>query len=241
MVDVNSIKKNCWLVFFSVGFLGLLGPYNLDCFWWIYVGFLSLFTSWTLYLIYACERYVLYLMSQFISAIFVFSYMAGSSAYVSFSASLGKTNALSIMGGISPVILVCVVLGVIYYGKPTCFPFEVTGNRVTAKQKKRRRTKYNPGLIAGVTTAAGSLFINSVEAATRDLVAILGGTASSIMILFFLRHSIRGLRTLRIQEGSMTTPYTFMQIEEIREARSRWLLGRFFKWITSLFDSPVPK
>jgi hypothetical protein len=35
----------------------------------------------------------------------------------------------------------------------------------------------------------------------------------------------------------MPTPYTFMQIDEIREARSRWWLGRLFKWMGSLRQS----
>ncbi|EPN30071.1 hypothetical protein A244_39228 [Pseudomonas syringae pv. actinidiae ICMP 18807] len=31
----------------------------------------------------------------------------------------------------------------------------------------------------------------------------------------------------------MLTPYTFMQIDEIREARNRWWLSRLFKWLAS--------
>ncbi|RMM48648.1 hypothetical protein ALQ78_05496 [Pseudomonas syringae pv. aptata] len=35
----------------------------------------------------------------------------------------------------------------------------------------------------------------------------------------------------------MLAPYTFMQIDEIREARSRWWLSRFFKWFSSRHKS----
>jgi hypothetical protein len=55
--------------------------------------------------------------------------------------------------------------------------------------------------------------------------------------MFYFRHSIRGLRTLRIRESKMPIPYTFMEIDEIREARSRWWLGRLFKWMGSLRQS----
>ncbi|EPN29927.1 hypothetical protein A244_39583, partial [Pseudomonas syringae pv. actinidiae ICMP 18807] len=34
-------------------------------------------------------------------------------------------------------------------------------------------------------------------------------------------------------EKSMPTPYTFMQIDEIREARNRSWLGRLFKRVAS--------
>ncbi|MGE8338188.1 MAG: hypothetical protein ACN6Q2_23195, partial [Pseudomonas laurylsulfatiphila] len=69
------------------------------------------------------------------------------------------------------------------------------------------------------------------------MVVILGCTGLTVIILFHLRHNIRGLRTLRTQERSMPTPFTFMQIDEIREARSRWWLGRLFKWMGSLRQS----
>ncbi|KPB52450.1 Uncharacterized protein AC511_0758 [Pseudomonas coronafaciens pv. oryzae] len=35
----------------------------------------------------------------------------------------------------------------------------------------------------------------------------------------------------------MPAAYTFMQIDEIREARGRWWLGRLFKWLASLRGS----
>ena len=53
-----------------------------------------------------------------------------------------------------------------------------------------------------------------------------------------MRHSVRGLRSLRIKQKTMPVPYTFMQIDEIREARSRWWLSRLFKWVASWRKAP---
>ncbi|KPB54252.1 Uncharacterized protein AC511_2962 [Pseudomonas coronafaciens pv. oryzae] len=35
-----------------------------------------------------------------------------------------------------------------------------------------------------------------------------------------------------------TGPYTFANIEEIREARSKWWLSRLFNWLTSHRSKP---
>ncbi|MNR25473.1 hypothetical protein D3C85_1426270 [compost metagenome] len=81
------------------------------------------------------------------------------------------------------------------------------------------------------------MFLKSVDALTSEVVIVLVGSLGCLALLINFRHTIRGLRTLRIQERSMPIPYTFMRIDEIREARHRWWLGRFFKWIISLRES----
>ncbi|MNE76435.1 hypothetical protein D3C80_1726700 [compost metagenome] len=93
-------------------------------------------------------------------------------------------------------------------------------------------------MLAGATTLAASVFVKSAGIPAGGVAGTLILTFSSIWILVQMRHSIRGLRTLRIQEKTMLTPYTFMQIDEIREARSRWWLSRLFKWVASWRKSP---
>ena len=238
---MKNFKKECWVMFFAVVFFGLFGPSNLDYFWYLYLMLFVGSLIWTLYLIYVCERYIVHMATFLTAVICIFAYSASSLAYVSMSTVFGKSNVLTIVGGMSPLVLVCIVFVVVFRSKSSFFPFEVIGNRVISKKKELSGKNYSVGFVAGVSTFTGGLFIKSIDEITRDVVSIAGGTGISIVMLLFLRHSIRGLRTLRIQERLMPIPYTFMQIEEIREARSRWWLGRFFKWITSLFDSPVPK
>ncbi|MNR47069.1 hypothetical protein D3C85_1661250 [compost metagenome] len=92
---------------------------------------------------------------------------------------------------------------------------------------------YSIPLIGGVTTLVASIFLKWAGMLTGALVGMTVMTGGSIFILLYGRHVLGGLRALRIQERSMPVPYTFMQLDEIREARSRWWLGRLFKWIAS--------
>ncbi|WP_245399386.1 hypothetical protein [Pseudomonas syringae] len=80
---------------------------------------------------------------------------------------------------------------------------------------------------------ASSVFVGSVSELTSSAVAVLGAFFICVGLLVHERHAIRGLRTLRIKQKTLPAPYTFMQIDEIREARSCWWLGRLFKWVAS--------
>lgn len=238
MIDVESMKKNAWVLFLVASFFGLFGPSGLSYYWWFYSVFFVLFFAWTLYLIYGCERYVLFLATMILVGVAIFSFLASSLAYVSVSSYTAGANMISIVGGLAPILAVGAVLAIILLTKPSYFPFECKGNRVTVRRKEPGKKNYRIGLIAGASTLTGGIFLKSVDALTSNVVAIVGCTGCSIAILILLRHSIRGLRTLQVQERSMSTPYTFMQIDEIREARSRWWLGRLFKRLASPRHSP---
>lgn len=238
MIDVKTMRKNCWVIFFGVVFFGSFGPWNLRGFWICYLFFVFLYLIWTVYMIYVCERYVLYLAAYLLPIAFLFSYMASSAMYAWISASLGHVwPHASALGG-APFTLACVVLAVIFLSKSSSFPYELTGNRVTVKVKQSRHTSYNLVFIGGVSTLLSNILSSAVGSSIKGLIVIFGCTATSIYILFMGRHVIRGLRTLHNLERDMPTPFTFMQIDEIREARSRWWLGRLFKWINSRFKPP---
>jgi hypothetical protein len=164
--------------------------------------------------------------------------MASSLAYLSSLKNFGNTNPVSIALGFAPAAVVFITFLIIFYSRSSFFPFECVGNRVEVRAKKNVNTKnYNLWLMSGVSTLTGSMFLRTVDTETSDMVVIIVCTGLTVIILLHLRHSIRGLRTLRIRERKMPTPYTFMQIDEIREARSRWWLGRLFKWMGSLRQS----
>lgn len=234
MINVQTIRKDCWSLFLAVVFFGLLGPSNIEGFWYVYLTFVGLYFSWAIYLINACERYVLYFCS-YVAVVFVFSYLASSGAYISMSSVLGKASPLAIVLGLAPFALTCMVFAIIAHSKPSGFPFEIVGNRVSVISKKSHHKKYNLLFVAGVSTLIGNILLESLGGPTVYLVATIGCTAISIYLLFAGRHFIRGLRTLHNREHGMPTRYTFMQIEELREARGRWWLGRLFKWIASKF------
>lgn len=237
MINVQTIRKDCWSLFLAVVFFGLLGPSNIEGFWYVYLTFVALYFFWMIYLINTCERYVLY-FSSYVAVVFVFSYLASSGAYISMASSLGKTSPLAIVLGLAPFALTCMVLAIIAHSKPSCFPFEIAGNRVAVIRKQSHHKKYNLLFVAGVSTLIGNILLKTLGGPTVYLIAIVGCTSVSIYLLFVARHFIRGLRTLHNREHGMPTRYTFMQIEELREARSRWWLGRLFKWINSKFKPP---
>jgi len=237
MINSQTIAKGSWVVFFSLVFLSALGPSNLDYYWWGYWVFCALFFVWTLYLVYVCERYVVYLTTILTATVSIFAFLASGLAYLSASNFLGEARVLPIVIGSSPAIFVFGVFAAVFFSKPSFFPFECIGNKISIRAGERKKPKYNIGIIAGIATLTGGVFLKSVDALTTDVVAVLICTGCAAAILIQLRHTIRGLRTLRIQEHGMDVSYTFMEIDEIREARSGWLLSKLLKWLVSLRPS----
>ncbi|NAT15868.1 hypothetical protein CU666_17870 [Pseudomonas syringae pv. actinidifoliorum] len=119
--------------------------------------------------------------------------------------------------------------------RPAFQPFEYDGNRIQTRQDVNTKSpmKYSCTLTGGLTALAAGIFLTGTGLLTSALVGMTIMTGGSIFVLLYGRHVLRGLRTLRIQQKTMPTPYTFMQIDEIREARSRWWLSRLYKWIAS--------
>jgi hypothetical protein len=137
--------------------------------------------------------------------------------------------------GCAPVGITLLTYYALARGRSSFHPFEYDGLKVQPRYENRQRSvaSYNPVLVAGATILAASITINSLGHLTAAMVAMVGLQAFCIAALFHARHIIRGLRALRLQEQSMPTPYTFMQIDQIREARRRWYLGRLFALIAS--------
>ncbi|MBV7477304.1 hypothetical protein [Pseudomonas sp. PDM31] len=239
MIDSKIIKKQIFLTFFMVAFFGAFGSFDFKYFWWCYLLFVVFYFGFSLYLIYCCERFVVFLSTVFIAGLTALPYISGNLAYLIASDLFGRGDFRSVAIGMVPISIVYLMFLMIFYSKASFFPFDCVGNRVAVRPKKVVNTKsYNVGLISGVSTLTGSMFLKSVSTEMGSMVAIVLCTGGCVFMVFYLRHSIRGLRTLRIRERKMPTPYTFMQIDEIREARSRWWLGRLFKWLGSLRQSP---
>ncbi|MBI6577827.1 hypothetical protein YA0001_18170 [Pseudomonas viridiflava] len=138
--------------------------------------------------------------------------------------------------GLAPAVIVVLSYVWVVNTKPVFQPFEHIDNRVQTRQDVNIKPSmnYSTPLIGGLTTLAASLFLKWVGLLTGGFVSMLIMAGASLFIIFFGRHVIRGLRILSVQEKSMPIPYTFMQIDEVREARSRWWLGQTFRWLASL-------
>ena len=240
MIDSQNIKKISWGFFGFLIFFMAFGPSNLKYFWHAFFIMSLLAFMCTIYLVYVCERITFYLTSMLVMVVCAFSYMACTAAYILGASFWGKTSIAALMMWPVPMGVVSLTYLVLANGKSSFHPFEYDGIKVQPRPQNKQKTSaaYSPLLVAGATTLAASIFTKSAGFLTTGMVAMFGLLAFSVALLFHARHIIRGLRTLRIQEKTMPTPYTFMKIDEIREARSRWWLSRLFKWAAAWRKSP---
>ncbi|MCK9744301.1 hypothetical protein [Pseudomonas syringae] len=233
--DARTVKHASVAIFLMTVTLGIIGPLSFSGGWWIY-GCASLAAFiYMLYIRYTCERYTLFASSYFMLLIFLLAFAPACVGYTVVTDDLGGT---AFAGGLATLFIltsVTLVYFFIYLTPAKEFPFELSGNRVSFSPTHTSSLKL--GVIAGCVTLLASGVIRSVTPLTTGILIILLFLFGCIFILIHSRHLIRGLRTLRTQEKAMLAPYTFMQIDEIREARSRWWLSRFFKWFSSRHKS----
>lgn len=235
MISANNIRKMSWTFLSVLVFFMVFGPSNARYFWYVYFGLVLLAVVWTLYLIYVCEKFTIYFISIIVAFFGAFSVLICSVAYAAATNYWGDASVASVVAGLAPVsvtLLTCLILA---YGKPSFHPFEYDGLKVQTRYeyKQSPARSYNPVLIAGATTLAASITIKTIGMLAAGMISMLGLQAFCLAALFHARHILRGLRLLRIQEKSMPTPYTFMEIDGIREARGRWWTSRFFNWVAS--------
>ncbi|WP_460408620.1 hypothetical protein [Pseudomonas amygdali] len=239
MINSDSLRKSSWLAFFTTGFFTAFGPSKLTCFWYVYFLPVTLMLAWTIYLVYLCEKYTTYMSSLISALIGSFTLLACNVAYVSTSIFFGENSFNAFITSLTPAIITLLAYYAIASKKPSFQPFEYDGQKIQTRvaSTSQLSTSYKTGLIAGAATLAAGIFLQAFGVLTGGVVAALVLTGCCVTILFYMRHVIRGLRTLRAKERNMPAAYTFMQIDEIREARSRWWLSRFFKWFSSRHKS----
>ncbi|MDU8432922.1 MULTISPECIES: hypothetical protein [Pseudomonas syringae group] len=234
--DPATLKKGAITAFFFVMGSAAFGPANFPDYWWLYGCFTVLIFIHTLYLIYRCESFTTFTLSILSSFVFSFGFAAAGLAHVVLLKDMGASGAEATAVNAGLIVAMLAIYASIYFSASKFFPFCMTGNRVSRTWVQS--TGLSAGLIAGVGTLASAAFVDSVSELTSSAVAVMGTFFICVALLVYERHAIRGLRTLRSQEKSMPTPYTFMQIDEIRAARNRWWLGRLFKWLASWRESP---
>ncbi|KPZ27010.1 MULTISPECIES: hypothetical protein [Pseudomonas syringae group] len=225
--DARTVKQVSIAIFLLTVTLGVMGPLSFSDGWWIY-GLLSFMAFiYMLYIKYMCERYTLFASSYFTLLIFLLAFAPACVSYTIVTEDLGGSKFAG--GAVTLLVLASVMLGYlfIYLTPSNEFPFDVSGNKVSFSA--RETSSLRSGVIAGLGTLVASSIIGFVTALTTGILIILLFLFGCIFMLVHSRHLIRGLRTLRMQEKKMPIPYTFMQIDEIREARSRWWLSRLFR------------
>jgi hypothetical protein len=225
---VNALTRTLFIVAIGLGAVGLLRSATDG---WVYGLLFFLLSGYTLYIRYWCERYTTFALSYFTLMIF---FLAVAPAWVSYTVVTDDLGGSPAEGRITAGLLlgfIATLYAGLYLTPPRGFAFDVSDNRVSFSVSSTSAGA--EGLIAGVGTLAAGAVIKSVTPFTTGILIILIFLFATVCMLIHARDRIRGLRTLRKREKSRLTPYTFMQIDEIREARSRWWLGRLFNWLAS--------
>ncbi|MEE4222601.1 hypothetical protein V2I93_15885 [Pseudomonas viridiflava] len=241
MMASEAIKTGGWSIFFMIGLFMAFGKFMLGDNWYVYFFLLALLFMWTLYTVYICERFVLYMQSLIILCVVGFTLPACVVAYGLATDAMFEVAVYNVLMGLAPAVIVVLSYVWVVNTKPVFQPFEHIDNRVQTRQDVNIKPSmnYSTPLIGSLTALVASLFLKWVGLLTGGFVSMLIMAGASLFIIFFGRHVIRGLRILSVQEKSMPIPYTFMQIDEVREARSRWWLGRTFRWLASLGNDRV--
>ncbi|WP_154219976.1 hypothetical protein [Pseudomonas syringae] len=227
--DPPTLKKGTITAFFFVIASAAFGPANFPGYWWLYGCFSVLMFFYTLYLIYRCERFTTFTLSLLSSFVFSFGFAAAGLAHVVLLEDLAASVSEAVAVNVGLIVAMLAIYAGIYFSPSTVFPFCITGNRVSRMLLKS--AGLSAGFISCVGTLVSAAFIGAVSELTSSAVAVLGMFFICVALMVYERHAIRGLRSLRIKEKTLPVPYTFMQIDEIREARSRWWLGKLFKWV----------
>lgn len=239
MVNFENVRKRTWILFFIfVFFMGLSFlplPYN----WLVFLVLSLAALIWTLYLAYVCESFTAYMISLLVTIVGPFSMLACSAAYLTAAKVWGAGSACAVTAGLTPAALTFLTYWIITKGKPTFHPFEYDGIKVQPRSqtKKKKSSSHNLFLVGGVATLGANVFTSMVGHEAAGAVAMVGMVGFCLGYLFYARHIIRGLRILKAQEKNMPVPYTFMDIDSIREARSHWWMSRLFKWAASKIES----
>lgn len=202
--------------------------------WLFWPTFLCLL-CYAFYLTYVSEKFILFatfvVYLPFVSFAFASCAVAHSLASVDWQWSPWQADLFS--------LAVAAVIGAfaawVYFTRSFVPSFKVVVNRV----KNIPRDGWTPNwLLTVIILVVIFLLLTAAAASESALPMTLVGLSTTAFLIFYFRHLIRGLRTLRVQEREQGVFYTFENIEEIREARSRWWLVRLYRWASSLRRSP---
>ncbi|WP_062387670.1 hypothetical protein [Pseudomonas abietaniphila] len=240
ILDSDYLKRGAWVCFSVLVFAMIFGLSVVPFFWPVYLFMFILKLSWFLYLIYFCERFTFYLWSVLASVQGFLIIPASSIAYSSAADVWGAASAAASVAGSLPTALVISGFYIIAYTKPSFHPFEYSGNKVRVVPKVSQSTsaRYPVALSAGASTLVASVFIKCFGVSAAGVIGAVVLTTCALVILYHMRHTVRALHTLSIKEKTISVPYIFMEVDEIRQARSRWWISRFFKWVGSRRKSP---
>lgn len=191
---------------------------------------LILFAGVFIYWVYFCERYVVYAAGIYGGLLLWLSLLAGFPAYHSKTPDeelLVARSALAVLPG----ALAAIMATYFYCTKGQYFPYLLKDNKVSPFPQRGFEMSLLGYMVFGVAASIGkSLSKQQVSGAWVDYFFTCFGSSMTAWLVWVGQDSIRGLRILVRREKRTGVAYTFMLIDEIREARNRTYIVRLFKW-----------
>lgn len=199
---------------------------------------LLVFLGRSIFLIYVNERFTAFAIQFYAGIILTFTVMSIGGFYTVSKNDFHQNTISAALWGALPLLLVLIAFLIIIKArfKPETLPFQTRDGKVYVEKSNYSATTQS-GLIAGVATLISGILLKTLGSAGTGLLISFFLTTLTLYLLFHYRRPIQGLVRL-LENEKVDGHYTFANIEEIREVRSRWWLSRLFKWLARQFKKP---
>lgn len=139
MIDSDKLKKFSWFLFVFLVSILALGLSSFKYFLPVYFTIFLCAITWTLYLVYVCESFTLYMTSLLVTIASIFCSFASLSAYLVATKFWGKASAPALMAGLAPFGITSLTYLLLVNGKPSFHPFEYDGIKVQPRPEKKQK------------------------------------------------------------------------------------------------------
>ncbi|WP_225776012.1 hypothetical protein [Pseudomonas sp. Marseille-Q5115] len=236
MPDALNLKIICRKIFIGISVILLIAPWGNPFYWTLWIMVTGLNFAWTLHLIYRNENYTTYMLTLLGCILFIPTYLSTLALYIGQkeSAAAPETMYLSMM---APYLITAIATTWFAMKRTTSSPFYCDDGKALIFDYAEPPSTMNQ-ILSVVAFTAGATAIENIGGATAWLLMSGVMLVCTLYFIYQGRHFIAGLRDLIKEERSSSMRYTFFQIEEIREARRRWWISRFARWLENLLKSP---
>ncbi|MBA1241193.1 hypothetical protein [Pseudomonas japonica] len=226
--------------FLSAPLILLIAPWGNALYWGLWIIIAGFNAAWILNLIYRNESYTAYISTFLGYLVLIPTHLSIAMFYIWLDQDPSLRANTSYLLILVPPIIVFGFMGWTLTRPTTSSPFYCKDGKAHIFDYAEPPSTRNQ-ILSVLAFIAGATVIENIGGATAWLLMSGVMLACALYIIYQGRHFIAGLRDLIKEERSASMRYTFLQIEEIREARSRWWISRFARWVKNLFSSrPSP-
>lgn len=227
----NAIKKGLYGSFLLIALFGTMSTFKSDFFWLVCLGLFTLLMR-AIYLIYLSESFTAIAVHSFTGLFSSFLLMNTSVIYLIAKSEYGASTTDALSWAMIPALLMLVSFLFIYFTKSRSsqLSFGTRDNKVYMVHGYV--STRNGNLLSGGVIVAGiaAMIVWHIELIIMVSIWI---ALINLYLLYWNRDAIRILKKILALEKKHNRSYTFEYIEQLREARGRWWLGRFLKWVIS--------